>query len=61
MGSIRPSKTPLPSQRNGFDWIGIGNSASVMLVQSCDQLVNSDGSLTADGVHVMHCIRNGDS
>ena len=30
-----------------------------MLVQSCDQLVNSDGSLTADGVHVMYCIRNG--
>ncbi len=47
------------AQRNGFDGSSMCTSASVILVQSCDQLVNPDGSLTADGVHAMHCIRNG--
>jgi hypothetical protein len=47
------------AQRNSLDWSSICNSASVILVQPCDQLVNPDSSLTADGIHAMHCIRNG--
>lgn len=30
-----------------------------VLIQRCDTLVYSDGSLTTDGIHAMHCIRNG--
>jgi hypothetical protein len=52
-------QTPQPSQESSVDWSGICNAISVILVQSCEQLVNSNGSLTADGVHAMHCIRNG--
>ena len=29
------------------------------LYQSCDELVNSDGSLTDQGQHAFYCIRNG--
>ena len=33
--------------------------SSGALTQSCDMLVNPDGSLSDQGQHAMHCIRNG--
>jgi hypothetical protein len=41
------------------DSSGICNTVQILLIQSCDQLVNSDHSLTASGQHAMGCIRNG--
>jgi hypothetical protein len=35
------------------------NAVQIILVDSCDTLVDADGSLTPDGTHAMHCIRNG--
>jgi hypothetical protein len=32
---------------------------TVCILESCDQLVNSDGSLTADGQRAHDCIQNG--
>ena len=47
------------SHNTGTDYTGICNTLQPVLVGSCDTLVNSDGSLTSDGTHSMHCIRNG--
>jgi hypothetical protein len=47
------------SQYTGTDYTGICSKLQPVLVDSCDTLVNSDGSLTSDGTHAMHCIRNG--
>jgi hypothetical protein len=46
-------------QGNSGSYSGICQTLQPVLVQSCDTLVNSDGSLTSDGSHAMHCIRNG--
>src|SRR5262249_14786301 len=43
----------------GIDYTGICSKLQPVLVESCDTLVNPDGSLTSDGTHAMHCIRNG--
>ena len=41
------------------DWNGICNQIQSILVESCSQLVNTDGSLTADGQRAHDCIQNG--
>jgi hypothetical protein len=50
---------PNPSGYSGIDYTGICSKLHPVLVESCDTLVNPDGSLTSDGTHAMHCIRNG--
>src|SRR5437660_1376828 len=47
------------NQRLGTDWNGICNKIQSILVESCSQLVNTDGSLTADGQRAHDCIQNG--
>ena len=47
------------SQGSSGSYSGICQTLQPVLVQSCDTLVNSDGSLTSEGAHAMHCIRNG--
>ena len=46
-------------QSDNGDWSGICNQIQSILVQPCDQLVNSEGSLTSDGQHAHDCIQNG--
>ncbi len=46
-------------QEDGPDYSGICETLQPVLIQSCDTLVNDDGSLTPDGTHAIHCIRNG--
>ena len=46
-------------QQQGTDWSGICNQIQSILIESCSQLVNTDGSLTADGQHAHDCIQNG--
>jgi hypothetical protein len=66
-GDTRNISHELPSNRgpstsigsSSVDWSGICNTVQILLVQSCDQLVNSDDSLTTSGQHAMECIRNG--
>jgi hypothetical protein len=45
--------------QRGTDWNGICNQIQSILVESCSQLVNTDGSLTADGQRAHDCIQNG--
>ncbi|NAL78159.1 hypothetical protein [Nitrososphaera sp. AFS] len=45
--------------QQGTDWSGICNQIQSILVESCSQLVNTDGSFTADGQHAHDCIQNG--
>jgi hypothetical protein len=42
-----------------MDYRSICTKLQPVLFQSCATLVNSDGSLTSEGTHAMHCIRNG--
>jgi hypothetical protein len=48
-----------PSSDNNQNWANICNQIESLLVESCDQLVNSYGSLTADGQRAHDCIQNG--
>jgi hypothetical protein len=41
------------------DWNNICNQVQSLLVQSCGDLVNSDGTLTQSGENAVGCIRNG--
>lgn len=45
--------------QQGTDWSGICNQIQTILVESCSQLVNTDGSFTSDGQHAHDCIQNG--
>jgi hypothetical protein len=60
-----PMSTMAMAQYNGTDgnqgpdWNGICNQIQSILVESCDQLVNSDGSFTSDGQRAHDCIQNG--
>jgi len=45
--------------QQGTDWNGVCNQIQSILVESCSQLVNTDGSLTADGHRAHDCIQNG--
>jgi hypothetical protein len=45
--------------QQGTDWSGICNQIQSILVESCSQLVNTDGSFTSDGQHAHDCIQNG--
>jgi hypothetical protein len=62
-GGGTPSTSPpneQSSQGNGIDYTSICRTLQPVLLQSCDTLINPDGSLTIpDGTHAMHCIRNG--
>jgi hypothetical protein len=40
-------------------WTTLCNSAQTYLLESCDSLINSDGSLTRDGDTAVGCITNG--
>jgi hypothetical protein len=53
--------TPQPQPiNNGQNWNGICNQIQSVLVESCSQLVNPDGSLTVpDGQKAHTCISNG--
>ena len=46
-------------QSSGPDWNNICNQVQSLLVQSCGDLVNSDGTLTQSGETAVGCIRNG--
>jgi plastocyanin len=50
---------PNPSSYSGINWSDKCQLVQSALYQSCDVLVNPDGSLTDQGRHAMHCIRNG--
>jgi hypothetical protein len=50
---------PRSCSRSGTDYSSICSTLQPVLVESCGTLVNSDGTLTSDGTHAMHCIRNG--
>lgn len=47
------------AQSDNGDWSGICNQIQSILVESCGQLVNTDGTLTADGHRAHDCIQNG--
>jgi hypothetical protein len=55
-GSV--SNTAMAQSDNG-DWSGICNQIQSILVESCSQLVNTDGSFTSDGQRAHDCIQNG--
>jgi hypothetical protein len=48
-----------PSSGNNQNWDSICNQIKSILVGSCDQLVDSDGPLTADGQRAHDWIQNG--
>ena len=54
-----PGVTTENPSSSGTDYAGICAKLQPVLIPSCSSLVNSDGSLTADGTHAMHCTRNG--
>jgi hypothetical protein len=43
----------------GTNWIDLCNKISFALISSCDTLVNSDNTLTSQGMHVRDCIQGG--
>lgn len=43
----------------GMDWNNVCNTLQPILFQSCNELVNSDGTFTQDGERAYGCIRNG--
>ena len=48
------------SPRKGwFNGMTIPKHPNAALYSSCDTLVNSDGTLPAEGQHALGCIRNG--
>jgi hypothetical protein len=47
------------SQETGPNYSSICQTLQPVLIPQCNILVYSDGSLTPDGTHAMHCIRNG--
>jgi hypothetical protein len=50
---------PTQQQSTGPDWDSICNQVQSLLVQSCRDLVNSDGTLTDQRQTAVGCIRNG--
>jgi len=69
--SISPPPSEEPSQNisppvnnenpssSGTDYSSLCSTLQPVLVQSCGTLVNSDGTLTSEGTHALHCIKNG--
>jgi hypothetical protein len=53
------SHTVMTQEQQGMDWNGICNQIQSILVESCGQLVDSDGSFTSDGQRAHDCIQNG--
>lgn len=58
--SVDSSGTP-PPQSSGrtVGWTGVCNTLQPVLLQSCTELVNSDGTFTSEGQLANDCIRNG--
>jgi len=60
MWTIVPiSHTVMAQEQQGMNWSGICNQIQSILVESCGQLVDSDGSFTSDGQRAHDCIQNG--
>jgi hypothetical protein len=55
----RRPQSPSPRQSGNFDWAQICSSLQIALVSSCNDLVNSDNTLTNEGERAVGCIRNG--
>jgi hypothetical protein len=55
-GSNEESSQAQSSER---DWSRICNRISFALISPCSELVNSDNTLTPQGIHVRNCIENG--
>jgi hypothetical protein len=55
--TVNPTSEEPPN--SGTDYSSICSTVQPMLGQSCSALVNSDGSLTSEGTHSLHCIKNG--
>lgn len=53
------AQTDTGDGQQSTDWSGICNQIQSILVESCSQLVNTDGSLTSDGQRAHDCIQNG--
>ena len=51
--------TVSPSGYSGINWSDKCQLVQPALYQSCDVLVNPDGSLTDQGRHALNCIKNG--
>jgi hypothetical protein len=43
----------------GTNWIDLCNKISFALISSCNTFVNSDNTLTSQGIHVRDCIQGG--
>jgi hypothetical protein len=56
-----PQEDSVQPRRGGMDWNNVCNSLQQagVLLQSCNELVNSDGSFTQEGERAYGCIRNG--
>ena len=54
-----PQERSQQPMQGGIDWIKVCNNLHSALVSSCDDLVNSDNTLTAEGERAVACIRNG--
>jgi hypothetical protein len=53
------AQTDNGNEQQSTDWTGICNQIQTILVESCSQLVNTDGSFTSDGQRAHDCIQNG--
>lgn len=52
--------TQLPQSSSGTGgWTGVCNTLQPVLLQSCSELANSDGTFTNEGQRAYDCIRNG--
>src|SRR5438093_10033484 len=59
-GSASSTKSIGPSNSQTVtNWMDICNKISFAPVESCDTLVNSDNTLTSQGMHVRDCIEGG--
>jgi signal peptidase I len=47
------------SSNTGTNWIDLCHKVSFALTSSCNTLVNSDNTLTSQGIHVRDCIQGG--
>jgi hypothetical protein len=59
-GSGLTAATPSTGGSNtGTNWMDLCTKISFALTSSCDTLVNSDNTLTSQGMHVSDCIQGG--
>ena len=58
-GRVGDNVTNNGSGNNGTNWMDLCTKISFALTSSCDTLVNSDNTLTSQGMHVRDCIQGG--